>query len=413
MHAEVDSTKQTGTIRLLAVHPEPQAYAEFDGLALPGGSVTALVERAASELSALRAAAEVQPDVVLVEVDQSAFDPFALGQALSGECPDACLVFVGDTADSHNLRRALTCGAHEYLIRPLDLRAVAEALADVISRQRQRLESLQPRRVPERTCPEWEVIGVISARGKAGKSTIAANLAIALKQESQENVALIDAGFGDACFMLKLTPVRGIVELGPLAAEVDEEMLAELAVTHSSGVQVLSTHTRVDYLDTPPVAAESLRAVTDRLRDSRRHVVIDCPAWQVGSSLEWAAEWTTVLLVLSAWDLLAVRDSRALIDALQKTMTNGAALRVVLNRYSKRDPINLASLEENLNQPAFVTVPNNTSLVTAAMTAGNPVMLDAPDSDVAAAIRELARKVVGMKAETSEPRKRRRPLFRL
>jgi len=86
---------------------------------------------------------------------------------------------------------------------------------------------------------------------------------------------------------------------------------------------------------------------------------------------------------------------------------------VVLNRYSKRDPINLASLEENLNQPAFVTVPNNTSLVTAAMTAGNPVMLDAPDSDVAAAIRELARKVVGMKAETSEPRKRRRPLFRL
>lgn len=412
MKEQTGAADSTHTVRLLVIHPDPNAGGEFDGLELQDGSKTEIVGRAASELTAMRAVMELNPDVVLVEVDQDVFDAFALAEALTAEHPDGCLVFVGDLADPHKLRRALTCGAHEYLIRPLELAAVADALYDVITRQRQRADARQTTRTVVRTRPPCEVIGLISTRGETGRSMVAVNLAIALHQESEEAVTLIDAGFGDACFHMKLTPTQGLAELGPLITELDETMLEEMTLTHSSGVEVLSCHSRVDYVDTPPFTVEALHTVLSRLRESRRYVIVDFPPWPVGSDLRWVAELTTALVVVTGWDLIALRDSRVLVDSLQRHVGGGTVLRVVLNRQSKRDPVNPDGVQENLNHELCVKIPNNTSVVTGAMNMGNPLMVGSPDSDVSRAIRELARKVAGVESKT-EPQRKRRPLFRL
>jgi len=412
MNGDTDARSSAETVRLLMIHPDPEGGGEFDGLELQDGSRTEIVGRATSELTAMRAATELEPDLVVVEVDQEAFDPFALAEALTAEHPDSSLVFVGDLADPHKLRRALTCGAHEYLIRPLELAAVADALYDVVSRQRQRTSTRQAARTVLPTRPLCEVIGLISARGETGRSTIAVNLAIALHQESEEAVTLIDAGYGDACFHMKLTPAQGLAELGSLISELDDEMLEEMALTHSSGVEVLSCHSRVDFVDTPPFTVEALHAVLARLRESRRYVVIDFPPWPVGTDLSWIGELTTAIVVVTGWDLIGLRDSRVLVESVRRQTGTGTVLRVVLNRLSKRDPVNPAGVRDNLNHDLCVQIPNNTSLVTGAMNMGNPLMLGSPDSDVSRAIRELARKVAGIESKSEAPRKRR-PLFRL
>src|SRR5205814_6169766 len=89
--------------------------------------------------------------------------------------------------------------------------------------------------------PPGHVISVFSAKGGAGKSVVAANLAILLARRSEKPVALLDADlqFGDTAVMLKLNPEHTVVDAVNAIARLDVPLMKSLLVEHEpSGVLV-------------------------------------------------------------------------------------------------------------------------------------------------------------------------------
>lgn len=403
--------EQTRQLDLLIVHSDPSAFEELDGFRMEGGALR-IKGRANSEMSALREALELAPDIVLVDVDQQQFDPFAVAEVLQAEGADVCVIFVAETADPQSLRRALTCGAQEYLVKPLDPLVAGTTFAEVVYRHRQRQKVRQPVEAA-RTRPACEVLGVISSRDGLGKTTIATNLAIAMAQESGGPVALVDLGYGDAGLMLNLAPRRSLEELVPVASEIDGEMLEEIALRHASGVALYCAHTRVDYLEPSLLTLECLKSFLNLLKASYRIILVDALSLRPGTDLQILEEFTTALVVTTGWNLLELRDTRALLDAIGGTsLGNRDAIKLVLNRSDKRDLIKVSDIEKNLKRSIYVEVANNSKLVLSSINLGQPVVLGEPESAVAQGVRELSLKLLGKSVET-QPKKGRGLFFKL
>ena len=80
------------------------------------------------------------------------------------------------------------------------------------------------------------------AKGGSGVTTLAANFAIALRQETSGEVALLDLNpqLGDVSVLLGLTPQFTITDALLNPDRLDEEFVSTLVTRHGSGVSVLA-----------------------------------------------------------------------------------------------------------------------------------------------------------------------------
>jgi pilus assembly protein CpaE len=86
-----------------------------------------------------------------------------------------------------------------------------------------------------------QVVVLFGLKGGIGRSTIAANLAVGLAQRYGKQVALVDADLwcnGQAA-LLDLHGHKNLTSLVAYAQRLDRDMLREVLVPHSAGVQVL------------------------------------------------------------------------------------------------------------------------------------------------------------------------------
>jgi DNA-binding NarL/FixJ family response regulator len=98
---------------------------EADGLQVVGEAETGA--------EALRRATELEPDVVLLELDLPDVDGFACLEALRRQHPKALVVILSSADDSDLIQAALARGAAGYVLKrisPLDLPAALRQLVD-------------------------------------------------------------------------------------------------------------------------------------------------------------------------------------------------------------------------------------------------------------------------------------------
>ena len=88
---------------------------------------------------------------------------------------------------------------------------------------------------------QGRIFCVFSPEGRRGPHVVATNLAVALKQTTNKKVALVDGSlfFGDVGRDAERDQQKTIIELVTRIDELDEELLRDVMVTHSSGIHVL------------------------------------------------------------------------------------------------------------------------------------------------------------------------------
>ena len=138
------------------------------------------------------------------------------------------------------MRKAMRSGARDFLEKPLDHDELREAVYTVLSQEEQR----QMARWADATVEtaRGTVVTVFSAKGGVGKTSICTNLAVALKQLSGQEVALVDADaqFGESAFSLDLDVDAGVADLVRNEADFSRAAIAGYLRRHDFGVDVLS-----------------------------------------------------------------------------------------------------------------------------------------------------------------------------
>jgi pilus assembly protein CpaE len=313
-------------------------------------------------------------------------------------------ILLAEQLTTELLQQALRSGVRDVLAAPVDtsqLQATVQRVAEAVA------PAGGGAFAPSGAAPTIEtgelgrVTTVFSTKGGAGKSVIAANLAVALAQRSDRPVVLVDADlqFGDIAVMLKLAPQHTIVDAVSSIQKLDASLLQSLLVTHEqSGLLVLPAPLEPAFAD--QIGAEEMIRIIDLLRTFCSHVVVDTPAY-FNDVVLGLIETSDDVLLVAGMDIPNIKNVKIGLQTLKLLNTPMEKLHLVLNRANSKVKLEVSEVEKTLGVKATALIPSDV-VVPQSVNKGTPVILTAPKSGVSRAIEDLAKQFM-----TTEDRRRK------
>jgi pilus assembly protein CpaE len=358
-----------------------------------------IVGTAADGREGVDLAVKLNPDIVLMDINMPGMDGIAASEAISAQAPNVQVVMMSVQGEADYLRRSMLAGAREFLIKPFS----GDELVNSIHRVHQfaatrRVATPPPPATPTVAAPPppltgGKVIAVFGSKGGAGSSTLAVNLAIALREETKERVALVDANFefGDIGVFLNLPGNRTIAEMTGDKTEIDEDLLDGTLASHTSGIKVLLAPARPELAEL--VKVEHMKRIMDLLHNSFDYIVVDLWKSFHDATLLFLDVSDQIVLV-STSDIPAIKNAKMffeLTDALGYPLDKTF---FVLNREDGRSGISVKDIEMSIKHPVGIALPKDERTSTLALNRGVPFVLSQRKVPLAQAYYAMTRTLV-------------------
>jgi pilus assembly protein CpaE len=284
--------------------------------------------------------------------------------------------------DSALLMRAMRYGVREFLRKPVDI----SQLRDVLLR-------FEQDRGTASTAGPKKLIAVVGAKGGVGTTTVAVNLGVQLAQITRKRVTLLDFArpLGFANLMLDLQPKFSVRDAAQNSDRMDSHYLEGLMTHHKSGLAVLGGI--ADPNEWSGIALGAIPRIAEVAQNHSDYVVADlgvyCPAEWVG--LLSAARCVLLVSEAHVTSLWAVE---RLVTALIAQNVDASLLRLVINRWHRRDDSVLKSIEQRTKRSITLRLPNNFVKVNDAVNTGTP-LADNHDNAIVSRLRQFATELSG------------------
>jgi pilus assembly protein CpaE len=335
-------------------------------------------------LGDLPQALAVQYQVIIVDVDADADYAFKLIVALCASGRSYVMAYSAQ-ADAKTVVRYMRAGVREFFTFPLDPAEITGAM--------ERAAAHTPRKEDMSKLP-GKLMVFLGAKGGCGVTTLCANFALTLAQESGGETLLIDLGLplGDVAINLGLSTEFSLLPALQNPERLDDNMLSTLVTKHDSGLLVLAAPTDLPDKDTTPEAIDKLMVVT---REKYDYVVVDA-----GSRLDLMEsalfQPSSVVYLITQVGISEMRNTNRLM--LKHFMRREGNLQLVINRYKSSDLVfDETQIAKALTRPADWKIPDD--YAAARRTRNTPTPLALADSGIAETLREMARSAAGLVAE--------------
>jgi pilus assembly protein CpaE len=243
------------------------------------------------------------------------------------------------------------------------------------------------------------VIAVFSPKGGVGCTTIATNLAVALKMTADKPIILVDGDlrFGDIDTALNLTSATSIGTLLPQLAELDNNLLQRSLAPHASGIRILSAPHHLDAADT--IRPEELKQLLMRLTAlGDGFVVVD--TWSTLDDATLAVlDASQHMVVVTTPQITALRDVHRFLEVLKLLSYDLEQVLLVVNNCYQRSEVKVKELERALGHPIAQVIEYAPGPVTASLNRGVPLVQEYGDSLAARNILSLARMLTERSAQ--------------
>ena len=198
---------------------------------------------------------------------------------------------------------------------------------------------------------DHQVIAVFSPKGGSGKTTLAVNLALALKRETNQRVALVDANlqFGDVGVLLNLNPKNRSVLDAVGGGEPDRDIVESVLVDHSTGIRVLLAPPAPEGADL--VTAPYLRKMISILRETHDWVVVDLPSGLNDHTLG-VLDAADQILVVAALEITTIKNVRLFLEVADQLDYERSKMRLVINRSDAAQGIRISDVEASIRRPS-------------------------------------------------------------
>lgn len=335
--------------------------------------------------------AQTTPDVAIIDIDSDEERALRLVEDLSRSHPGVGIVVVSRRTDGQLILRAMRSGAREFLNSPVSIDELVGAL-DRVSMSGD----------GARRSNSGAIIAVAGASGGVGTTSIAVNVAVALAQNPDHSVALIDLdlALGDADVFLDMIPDYTLLDVAQNIARLDLALLRKSLTKHASGVYLLPRPVQIE--DAEQISDEDFKKVVGLMKASFTHLVLDLS--KSYSRLDLAAlAAADQIVMLTQLDLPCLRNVVRLLASLENHDGLSQKVRIVVNRSGlEKTQISSQKAEETIDREIFWRIPNNYSVISECRNNGVPLLQQAPKAAITHSISELAEKLCGA-TPASEP----------
>lgn len=350
----------------------------------------------------IQLAQELDPDVVLMDINMPDIDGITATEIIRQKSPHIQVLILSVQGDQNYMRKAMLAGARDFLTKP----PMGDELISAIRRagelaHAERAKSAQQRLavgtisgVPTSMSnfapvTKGKIITVYSPKGGTGCTTIAVNLAIALNNEDTRT-ALVDANlqFGDVAVFVNEQGKNTILELAPRVDELEPDVVEEILIRHeASGIRILAAPQRPEMAE--KISADQFAKVLQFLQRMYAYVVVDTSSILTDVVLS-TIDISDVIVLVTTQEIPAIKNARLFLDLLQTMGINKGKIVFAMNRYDKRIAITPERVSDNLKHEVSVTIPLDEKVVITAVNRGVPFMLDNKTQPVGRGIFSLA-----------------------
>lgn len=354
--------------------------------------------------------------IEMVVVDLDVPDAIPLIKELAYTFPGIPLVALATPQRIVELQDAMLAGAANFIAFPIDAKqfivTVERARNSVMRGQHTALVHQPNHGHASHTMVKRQskVIAVTSLKGGVGRSTIAANLAIGLRQRTNKSVVLVEAhhGLGHLALLLNLYPRHTINSLEG-EANIDLDLLQGLLQSHGSGVRLLAAPMDPSQLVELPI--EVWTQIIHLLKETADYVIVDTSAHADGVLSEMLAQANEILLVTGS-DIGGLRDARILLQSLRHESVVEGKIHIVLNRAGAQGGIDERIVQEQLRESVAISIPEDSALVTFAFNRGIPFVVSHARALVTRRLMTLVERLVGENmAAAPQPQPQRTSFF--
>ncbi len=333
------------------------------------------------------------PDLILLDIMIPDINGYEIARSVRENPATENIPIIMFTARSQvdDKVEGLEAGADAYITKPARPRELFAQVNSILKRAPQRATSTAPS-----ITQKGVLAGVVSTKGGIGISTLAINLAVEVKNQTEKDVILADfrPGQGTISMDLDIQNTSGLVKLldeepGPNLIELLPNVLME----HKSGIQtLLSSHhpsdsKYINYVEQFREIAKALHALAD-------YTILDLGPSLTPVTSEVLLECDKILICLEPSPSNIIQTRMMIQDLINKGVGERRFITVLINR--QRSGVQLSweqaenQLERKIDQ-IFTPVPE---LAYQAAATKIPMIQRADDSMTAEQFKELAKLIL-------------------
>jgi pilus assembly protein CpaE len=321
----------------IIVIDDDQQLLHMVGLMLErGGHTITLINKPEEGLEKLKAE---KPDLLVVDVMMPNMSGHDLTRQIRATKELEDLPILVLTARSQDIDRdtALRSGADGYLSKPVTSQELIEQVDKLLTQKA----------TPVKNSVQGMVLALFGLRGGVGKTTLATNLAVALRKASNQEVCLLDfsPSGSQTIYHLNVKPKTHWGEID-IDESLDWPKLKEMMALHPTGLRVLPAPKMPQSPNEP--SSELAEKILELLQANTVFTVVDLPA------VLNPAVWTTLRMAdvglhVLAPDVVSVRTAvqmeRALVNADIKIKQKS----FILNQVTEKAQLPESAVERGVN----------------------------------------------------------------
>ncbi|MDX1663442.1 MAG: response regulator [Candidatus Promineifilaceae bacterium] len=356
------------------------------------------VTGALSGVEGLRAAEKMEPDLVLLDIMMPKMDGIAVLREIRAHQRLNALPVIMFTAKNQAVdkQKGLEAGADDYLAKPTQLDELVNRIEGILARGVRRQVGEDGDLALSASLPQkGTLVLVLAARGGAGATQTAINLATSLSVE-REPVTLVDldARQGHVALYLKRGVQREVADWLQLPVDLMRSELEKFLVPYSSA---LPEGKQIDLMLSRPHLYPPMNRFPPRKIEAMVRILLGrggCTVVDMGPYLATNAE-----LLLQAADRIilclsperpAIIGARRQIQALRRIVDSDEVIQPLLLDYGFGKSLPQPSVESYLGQPLAGVIAIDRRELAGAVDRSQPLVTLYPESNAAARFRQLA-----------------------
>jgi pilus assembly protein CpaE len=332
----------------------------------------------------------ITPNLLIIETRLNGTAALEELDRLAEVCdPATKVIVIGRVNDVELYRELMRRGASEYLVAPVSPLQLIEVISGLY--------------LDRDAAPIGRVIAFVGARGGAGASTLAHNVAWCVAEELHINTTMVDLDlpFGTVGLDFNDEASQGVADALAAPERLDDVLLDRLLLKRGDHLSLFTAPAALerDY-DAVPEAYES---VIDAVRQSTPCVILDLPhGWTpwIRAALLAADD----IVVVATPDLTSLRNAKNLIEIVKNARPNDNPPRLVINQVGmpKRPEIPAKDFAETMGVDPAAILAFDPALFGQAANNGQMVMELAPKAAVVESLRRLSQTLTGRSAQSGK-----------
>jgi pilus assembly protein CpaE len=340
---------------------------------------------------------DATPDIIVIDHQIDGESTLDLVDELALQFPEIPIVALLGEEDNLKAQQYLLAGVRAFMIKPftqINLLSTLRRIRELEGRRRV-AQPVAGGNSTESTEP-LQILTVYSPRGGVGCSTLSINLAVALHEQFEARVLLMEGKmiFGHLGLMLNFRPQNSIADLIPHAGALENTLVEEVVSQHASGIHVLLSPSDLNVAQgiRPDDLYNVIKAVS-RIYDV---IVIDAGSY-LGDNTVTLMDASDRVLLITTPDLAALHDTSRFIQLTDTLGFPPDKVLTVLNRAGMQGGVKIREIENALQQKLFAQISEGNEKVIQSLNRGVPLVFSSPRNKMSKEIRSLALQLSAMR----------------